>query len=36
MNRAIETKNFWRSLLDSFRVLTRRQWQAPWRDRSPF
>ncbi len=36
MNRTIETKTFWRSLLDSFRVLTRRQWQAPWRDRSPY
>lgn len=36
MNKVIETKSFWRTLIDSFRVLTRRQWQAPWRGQSPY
>ncbi len=35
MSNPIQRKRFFRSLLDSFRVLNRRQWQAPWRDRSP-
>lgn len=28
-----ETRTFWRSLLDAFRVLERRQFDAPWRTR---
>lgn len=35
-NTTIQTKTFWRTLLDAFGVLNRRQWQAPWRDRSLF
>ena len=32
MNRTNERGGFFRELIESFRVLTRRQWQAPWRE----
>lgn len=35
MSNTIRRKSFLRTLLGSFQVLNRHQWQAPWRDRSP-
>lgn len=31
MSRTNDNNGFWRTLSEGFRVLTCRQWQAPWR-----